>query len=73
MTKVNFISTNGIVRGFKASGHANYNTYNTDIVCSSITTAIYTSLGLLMRFLPANSYSFHENENEAVIDFEIVQ
>ena len=72
MTKVNFIKSNNIIIGFKASGHANYNTYNNDIVCSSITTAIYTSLGLLMKLISKDCYHFYENANEALIEFEII-
>lgn len=41
MVKVKFTTEDGLLK-FKASGHANYGQYGSDIVCSAITILAYT-------------------------------
>lgn len=41
MVKVKFTTEGGLLK-FKASGHANYGPYGSDIVCSAITILAYT-------------------------------
>ncbi|MBQ3001938.1 MAG: ribosomal-processing cysteine protease Prp [Bacilli bacterium] len=62
MTTVQFFKTENITKGFQASGHSGYAESGSDIVCSSITTAIFTSLNLLLRYLKKDQYSFIESD-----------
>ena len=52
MTKANFILNNDKKPfAFLITGHAEYGNYGEDIVCSSITTAVFTTLNLLDKTL----------------------
>lgn len=53
---------------FEISGHANYAEYGKDIVCSSVTTAVFTTLGLLEKLLKKDEYSY--TEKEGLIKFQ---
>lgn len=53
---------------FEVNGHANYAEYGKDIVCSSVTTAVFTTLGLLEKLLNKNEYNY--TEKEGLIKFE---
>lgn len=69
MTKADFKFKNDSPYSFHISGHAEYDEYGKDIVCSSITTAVFTTLNLLVKVLKEEDYTFFENEAEGIIDF----
>ena len=54
MTKATFNYKNNDFVSFEISGHANYAEYGSDIVCSGITTATFTTIGLLKKILNSN-------------------
>ena len=54
MTTAIFNYQNNQIDSFKIIGHADYAEYGYDIVCSGITTAVFTSLGLIRRYLNEN-------------------
>ncbi len=62
MTKALFNYKNNKFVSFEISGHANYSDYGTDIVCSGITTATFTTLGLLKKILNEEDYNYSEKE-----------
>ena len=51
MTKAEFKFKRNVPYAFSISGHANYDEYGKDIVCSSITTAVFTTLNLLLLII----------------------
>ena len=51
MTKADFKFKKNLPYAFSISGHANYDEYGKDIVCSSITTAVFTTLNLLDKII----------------------
>ena len=71
MTKADFKFKNDSPYAFHISGHAEYDEYGKDIVCSSITTAVFTTLNLLDKLLKKEDYSFFEDEADGVIDFTL--
>lgn len=70
MTKANFILNNEKKPyAFHISGHAGYGNYGEDIVCSSITTAVFTTLNLFDKLLEQEDYTLIQNEDTGLIDF----
>ena len=51
MTNAIFNYNNNQIKSFKIIGHADYAEYGYDIVCSGITTSVFTSLGLIKKYL----------------------
>mgnify|MGYP003300721903 CR=1 FL=1 len=49
-------------QSFEVSGHAMYADFGKDIVCSAVTTATFTTLGLLNKILNENQYQYVEKE-----------
>ena len=60
MTTAIFNYQNNQIDSFKIIGHADYAEYGYDIVCSGITTAVFTSLGLIRRYLNENEFDYQE-------------
>ena len=71
MTNAVFNYKNDQFVSFKITGHANYSEYGTDIVCAAITTATFTTLGLLQKVLSEKSYKY--TEKDADIEFSILE
>ena len=71
MTNAVFNYKNDQFVSFQIKGHANYSEYGTDIVCAGITTATFTTLGLLQKVLNKNSYKYAEKD--ANIDFVLLE
>ena len=44
------------------NGHANYANYGNDIVCSAVTTAVFTTLGLIEKLLNNEQYNLIQDE-----------
>ena len=70
MTKATFNYTNDKFISFEIKGHANYAEYGSDIVCSGITTATFTTIGLLKKLLNKSDYLYLEKD--ALIRFELI-
>ncbi len=49
MTKVKINYDGNVIKGFKVSGHANYDEYGKDIVCASVSTVVITSINLALK------------------------
>ncbi len=49
MIKINIVENDKIVSLIELNGHANYASSGSDIVCSGVTTATYTTINLLDR------------------------
>ena len=47
MTKISIKTVDNLIQVIKVSGHSGYANKGSDIVCSSITTAMYVSYGML--------------------------
>lgn len=71
MTKVSFILKDEKPYAFLIKGHAEYGNYGEDIVCSGITTAVFTTLNLLNKLLKEEDYTLIENEEQGLIDFKL--
>ena len=52
----------------KVSGHANYAEYGQDIVCASVSTAVYMSVNQIEVFDKTNCIEYSVNEGNAYIE-----
>lgn len=73
MIKASFILNNSKPSAFTISGHAEYGNYGEDIVCSSVTTAVFTTLNLFDKLLDQKDYSLIENEEQGLVDFKLLK
>lgn len=72
MTKASFIFNNDKrPYAFCISGHAEYGNYGEDIVCSSITSAVFTTLNLFDKLLEQKDYTLIQDEDTGLINFEL--
>lgn len=76
MTTAKFNYQNGQYNSFEIKGHADYAEYGYDIVCSGITTAVFTTLGVIRILLKENEYSYEELDGvirfESLVDNQLV-
>ena len=70
MTNAIFNYTNNQIQSFKITGHADFAEYGYDIVCSGITTAVFTSLGLIKKYLNENAYDYKELDGTISLNFK---
>lgn len=69
MTKAIFTFINSQPTGFSLNGHAGFGERGQDIVCSAITTAVFTSLNLINLIITENEYELYQNEKRGIIIF----
>ena len=70
MTNAIFNYNNNKIKSFKIIGHADYAEYGYDIVCSGITTAVFTSLGLIKKYLNESEYDYQELDGTISLNFK---
>ena len=61
MTKISITKNDNLVQVIKVCGHSGYANSGSDIVCSSVSTAMYVSYGLLQK--AKCDFTFKENAN----------
>jgi len=49
MIKVKINYKDDFINGFKVTGHANYDDYGKDIVCSSVSSIVITSINMALK------------------------
>ena len=59
MIKVSIKKNNGVIEHIFCSGHANYDEFGKDIVCSSFSTMIITTVNAILKF-DTNAISYTE-------------
>lgn len=62
MTKAIFTFVNFQPTGFTINGHAGYDEKGKDIVCSAITSAVFTSINLINLILEKDEYQIIQDE-----------
>lgn len=62
MTKAIFTFVNFQPTSFTIEGHAGYDEKGKDIVCSAITTAVFTSINLINLILEKDEYQIIQDE-----------
>jgi uncharacterized protein YsxB (DUF464 family) len=70
MTKATFDYQNPESIRFEILGHAHFARAGQDIVCSAISTAVFTTLNLLDCILEKDQYLLNSNEQKGIIQFE---
>ena len=69
MTQISINKKNSLIIAIKVSGHSGYANKGSDIVCSSVSTAMYVSYGLLKK---ANcDFTFTEDEKKPFMELKI--
>lgn len=60
MIKVSIKKNNGVIEHISCKGHANYDKFGKDIVCSSFSTMIITTINAILKF-DTNAISYLES------------
>lgn len=72
MTHVEMLCEGNLFIGFKMKGHAGYNTSGPDILCASLSTASQLIINGIIDWTGVDIDDvLHEEQVEAVVDFEI--
>ena len=69
MIKVRIVKKNNIIESICASGHAGYADYGEDIVCSSFSTMIITTINAILE-IDKNAISYTDNNNLEIINIK---
>ena len=73
MTKAIFKFSNNLFQSLEVSGHSGYQTYGSDIVCSAISTAVFTTINLIDKKYGNNSYHLIQKEDKGYLFFEMIK
>ena len=68
MIKIKFEYETSYIKSFKITGHANYDEYGKDIVCSSISSIAITSINACLKI---NDKSILAKTNDGLIDAKV--
>ena len=72
MTQVEMIYDDNIIIGFRMKGHAGFNPGGPDILCASLSTASQLIINGIIDWTGVDiDEVLHEEQVEAVVDFEI--
>ena len=69
MTKISIKKEDNLVKVIKVTGHSGYANKGSDIVCSSITTAMYVSYGMLQK--AKCDFTFNTDEAKPFMELKI--
>ena len=69
MTKISIKKNGNLIESVKVSGHSGYANAGSDIVCSSVSTAMYVSYGMLDK--GKCDFSFTEDAKVPVMELKI--
>ena len=69
MTKISIKKVDNLIQVIKVSGHSGYANKGSDIVCSSITTAMYVSYGMLEK--AKCDFTFNTDEDKPFMELKI--
>ena len=73
MTKAIFKFRNNLFKSLEISGHSGYQDAGSDIVCSAISTAVFTSINLIDKKLGNESYHIIQKEDKGYLFFEMIE
>ena len=63
---------NNLFQSLEVSGHSGYKTNGSDIVCSAISTAVFTSINLIDKKCGNDSYQLTQKEDQGYLFFEMI-
>ena len=73
MTRAYFFYQGDTPAGFLVEDHAGFAAAGKDIVCSSISTAVFTSINLIKSILNPTAYRMLQDEDKGLIQFEVLE
>ena len=69
MIKIKVSYDGDYIKDFKVTGHANYDEYGKDIVCSSVSSIVITSINMALKL---RDNSVDANSSEGLIDAKVL-
>ena len=69
MIKIDVLYDGKFIKNFKVTGHANYDEYGKDIVCSSVSSIVIVSSNLALRY---NDKAIKFVQKEGLIDVNVL-
>lgn len=73
MTKAIFKYSNNLFKSLEVSGHSGYQKSGSDIVCSAISTAVFTTINLIDKKYDKSFYHIIQNEDDGYLFFEMIK
>ena len=71
MTKAVIFYKNNLFQSIEISGHSGYQESGFDIICSAVSTAVFTTLNLIDRIYGDTAYQIKENQDQGYLKFSI--
>lgn len=72
MIKVSiYKNASNLINGFKVMGHANYDEYGRDIICSAVSVLVINTINSIEQ-LTKDKFSFKQDENSGLIEFRLI-
>ena len=69
MIKIKVSYDGDYIKDFKVTGHANYDEYGKDIVCSSVSSIVITSVNMALKL---NDKSVKADSSEGLIEAKVL-
>lgn len=66
-----YMTADGLITGFRLSGHAFYSEYGKDIVCAAVSALVINTINSIEKFT-SDKFSLTEDEDEGVIEFHML-
>ena len=70
MIKIKVDYNNDFIKGFKVTGHANFDEYGKDIVCASVSSIVITSINLVISL---DEKALRLKEGEGLIEVKVLK
>lgn len=65
-----YMTADGLITGFRLSGHALYSEYGKDIVCAAVSALVINTINSIEKFT-SDKFSLKEDEDEGFIEFHM--
>lgn len=60
-----------LITGFKLSGHADYSTYGSDVVCAAVSALVINTINSIENFT-SDTFQVEQDEKKGMMEFHLV-
>lgn len=64
-------NTQDLITGFKVIGHAGYDEYGKDIICSAVSVLVVNTINSIEKFT-SDKFSLKQDINKGLFDFKLI-
>jgi uncharacterized protein YsxB (DUF464 family) len=64
-------AADGLITGFKLSGHALFSEYGSDIVCAAVSALVINTINSIENFT-SDKFHLEQDENKGIMEFHVI-